>query len=85
MVRISGQIVEESGSYFLAREGGSQKLLLDPVIQAIGLESQYENYTLTWEGRLIQVDDDVNMAQTFQLSDADIIDTDTNGIPDELE
>ena len=85
MVRISGQVVDEGGQYYLQREGGTQQVRLDPVIQAIGLKSDYTDYTLTWEGRLLQEDDNSNMAQAFVLSNTDAIDNNSNGIPDELE
>jgi hypothetical protein len=85
IVRISGQVVDEGGQYYLQREGGTQRVRLNPVIQAIGLNSDYSDYTLTWEGRLLQEDDNTNMAQTFVLSNADAIDENSNGTPDELE
>jgi hypothetical protein len=85
IVRISGQVVDEGGQYYLQREGGTQRVRLDPVIQAIGMNSDYSDYTLTWEGRLLQEDDNTNMAQTFVLSNADAIDENSNGTPDELE
>jgi hypothetical protein len=85
LVTISGQVVDEGGQYYLQREGGTQKVRLDPVIQAIGLNSDYSDYTLTWEGRLLQEDDNSNMAQAFVLANADAIDENSNGIPDELE
>ena len=85
IVRISGQVIDEGGKYYLQREGGTQRVIIDPVIQAIGLKSDYSDYTLTWEGRLIQEDDNSNMAQAFVLSNTDAIDENSNGIPDELE
>jgi hypothetical protein len=85
LVTISGQVVDEGGQYYLQREGGTQRVRLDPVIQAIGLQSDYSDYTLTWEGRLLQEDDNSNMAQTFVLGNADAIDDNSNGTPDELE
>ena len=85
IVRISGQVIDEGGKYYLQREGGTQRVIIDPVIQAIGLKSDYSDYTLTWEGRLIQEDDNSNMAQAFVLSNTDAIDENDNGIPDELE
>ena len=85
LVMISGQVVDEGGQYYLQREGGTQKVRIDPVIQAIGLSSDYSDYTLTWKGRLLQEDDNSNMAQAFVISNTDVLDENTNGIPDELE
>ncbi|MBR60457.1 MAG: hypothetical protein CMA84_04485 [Euryarchaeota archaeon] len=85
IVQISGEIISEEGQYYLQREGSEQKIRITPVLDAIGLNENYENYTLTWQGRLSQYDDNQNMAQSFSLDAADVVDADGNGIPDELE
>ena len=85
IVQISGEIISEEGQYYLQREGSEQKIRITPVLDAIGLNENYDNYTLTWQGRLSQYDDNQNMAQSFTLDAADVVDADGNGIPDELE
>tara|TARA_B100000674_G_scaffold12260_1_gene9086 strand:- start:984 stop:3005 length:2022 start_codon:yes stop_codon:yes gene_type:complete len=85
IVQLSGEIISEEGQYYLQREGSEQKIRITPVLDAIGLNENYENYTLTWQGRLSQYDDNQNMAQSFSLDAADVVDADENGIPDELE
>ncbi|MFL2968922.1 MAG: hypothetical protein ACJZ6A_07225 [Candidatus Poseidoniaceae archaeon] len=85
MTRITGNIVTVDGQTYLQKEGGEQKIRINPDANSIGLNEQHENLTLEWTGRLIEVADDVTLAHHYVLDDADVTDEDGNGIADDAE
>ena len=85
MTRITGNVVTVDGQMFLQKEGGEQKIRINPDTNSIGLNEQHENLTLEWTGRLIEVADDVTLAHYYVLDDADVTDEDGNGIADDAE
>ena len=82
---ISGNLVTIDGQTYLQKEGGEQKIRINPNANSIGLNEQHENLTLEWTGRLIEVADDVTLAHYYVLNDADVTDEDGNGIADDAE
>ena len=85
ITRITGNIVTVDGITYLQKEGGEQKIRINPDANSIGLNEQHENLTLEWTGRLIEVADDVTLAHHYVLDDADVTDEDGNGIADDAE
>lgn len=85
ITRITGNIVTVDGQTYLQKEGGEQKIRINPDANSIGLNEQHENLTLEWTGRLIEVADDVTLAHHYVLDDADVTDEDGNGIADDAE
>lgn len=85
ITRITGNIVTIDGQMFLQKEGGEQKIRINPDANSIGLNEQHENLTLEWTGRLIEVADDVTLAHYYVLDEADVTDEDGNGIADDAE
>ena len=85
ITRITGNIVTVDGLTYLQKEGGEQKIRINPDANSIGLNEQHENRTLEWTGRLIEVADDVTLAHHYVLDDADVTDEDGNGIADDAE
>ena len=85
ITRITGNIVTIDGQMFLQKEGGEQKIRINPDANSIGLNEQHENLTLEWTGRLIEVADDVTLAHYYVLDEADVTDENGNGIADDAE
>ena len=85
ITRITGNIVTVDGLTYLQKEGGEQKIRINPDANSIGLNEQHANLTLEWTGRLIEVADDVTLAHQYVLDDADVTDEDGNGIADDAE
>ena len=85
ITRITGNIVTVDGQTYLQKEGGEQRIRINPDANSIGLNEQHENLTLEWTGRLIEVADDVTLAHHYVLDDADVTDEDGNGIADDAE
>jgi len=82
---ITGNLVTIDNQTYLQKEGGQQKIQINPVFNSIGLNEQHENLTLKWTGRLIEVADDVTLAHHYVLDNADVTDEDENGIADDAE
>ena len=82
---ITGNIVTIDNQTYLQKEGGEQKIRINPKANSIGLNEQHENRTLEWIGRLIEVADDVTLAHHYVLDNADVTDEDGNGIADDAE
>ena len=82
---ITGNLVTIDNETYLQKEGGEQKIRINPNANSIGLNEQHENLTLEWTGRLIEVADDVTLAHYYVLDEADVTDEDGNGIADDAE
>lgn len=83
---ITGNLVTIDNETYLQKEGGEQKIRIDVVSNSIyESNSQNENKTLKWTGRLIEMADDITLAHYYVLDDADVTDSDGNGIADDAE
>ena len=79
-------MVTIDGETYLQKEGGQQKIRIDVVSNSIyESNSQNENKTLKWTGRLIEMPDNVNLSHYYVLDDADVTDLNGNGIADDAE
>jgi hypothetical protein len=85
MKMITGNLVTIENETYLQKEGGQQRILIDTVANSIGTDSIHENMTLTWTGRLIEVADDESLAHHYMLDDADVTDSDGDGLSDDAE
>ena len=82
---ITGNLVTIENNTYLQKEGGEQRILIDVVSDSIGADSIHENMTLTWTGRLIEIADNTVLAHDYCLSNADVTDSDGDGLSDEAE
>ena len=83
---ITGNLVTIDNETYLQKEGGQQKIRIDVVSNSIyESNSQNENKTLKWTGRLIEMADDITLAHYYVLDDADVTDSNDNGIADDAE
>ena len=86
LTSITGNLVTIDGETYLQKEGGQQKIRIDVVSNSIyESNSQNENKTLKWTGRLIEMPDNVNLSHYYVLDDADVTDLNGNGIADDAE
>ena len=86
LTSITGNLVTIDGETYLQKEGGQQKIRIDVASNSIyESNSQNENKTLKWTGRLIEMPDNVNLSHYYVLDDADVTDSDGNGIADDAE
>ena len=51
----------------------------------IGIDNVHTGYSHTWNGRLMQVEDPDLMATVYHLINAEVIDSDVDGLSDDLE
>ena len=86
LTSITGNLLTIDGETYLQKEGGQQKIRIDVASNSIyESNSQNENKTLKWTGRLIEMPDNVNLSHYYVLDDADVTDSDGNGIADDAE
>ena len=86
LTSITGNLVTIDGETYLQKEGGQQKIRIDVVSNSIyESNSENENKTLKWTGRLIEMPDNVNLSHYYVLDDADVTDLNGNGIADDAE
>lgn len=86
LTSITGNLVTIDGDTYLQKEGGQQKIRIDVASNSIyESNSQNENKTLKWTGRLIEMPDNVNLSHYYVLDDADVTDLNGNGIADDAE
>ena len=53
--------------------------------QAIGVDEYHANQSMTWSGRLRQVQSDDGMSLVYTIDQADVLDSDGDGLGDTLE
>ena len=82
---IVGNLVTYENETYLQKEGGEQKIRINPQSNSIGLDSYHEGLTLKWTGRMIEIADDITLSHYYVLDDADVTDLDENGIADDAE
>lgn len=84
-VHLNGKAVEENGVWRLVRDGSNDSILLNPVGQAIGTDDLHAEQSMTWTGRLRQVQSEDGLSLVYSLDQADALDTDGDGLGDTLE
>lgn len=84
-VVLDGKAVFEDGQWLLYRDGSNQSITLNPHGQAIGTDEYHADQSMTWTGRLRQVQSADGMSIGYSLDQADALDTDGDGLSDTLE
>ena len=59
--------------------------MLNVKLNAIGTDSLHENQSLTWLGRLRQIEHPSQISLTYSLDEADALDTDEDRLADTYE
>ena len=87
MVNLDGMAVQdESGDWWLQRDGTNQSIQLSPSsANSIGIDSLHNGTSMTWTGRMMQIEDINSISLVFQLISADVKDSDGDGLSDDLE
>ena len=84
-VLIDGKAALHDDGWYLERPGSEQSIKLNIRLNAIGTDSLHENQSLTWNGRLRQIEHPSDLALVFSLDDADAWDTDGDRLADSFE
>ena len=87
MVNIPGVAVQDDkGDWWLQRDGTNQSIRLSLNNNTIiGTDNLHSGYSHTWNGRLMEVQDPELVATVYHLINADVVDTDSDGLSDNLE
>jgi hypothetical protein len=87
MVNLDGLAVQDdSGDWWLQREGTNQSIALSTAgVNSIGLDSLHNGTSMTWNGRMMQIEDIDSISLVFKLISADVTDSDGDGLSDDLE
>ena len=84
-VLLNGKAVQHDDGWYLERPGSEQSVKLNVRLNAIGTDSLHENQSLTWTGRLRQIEHPSQLAMVFSLDEADALDTDGDRLGDSVE
>ena len=84
-VLLDGEAVYEDGAWRLYQPGSNQSIALNPQGQAIGTDELHLNQSMTWSGRLRQMESPDGMSIMYTLDQADALDSDGDGLGDTLE
>ena len=84
-VLINGKAVLEDDGWFLYRDGSSQSIRLNLDLNPIGTDDYHSNISMTWTGRLRQIEHPSDVSLVYSLDGADALDTDGDGVADSLE
>ena len=84
-VLINGKAVQEDDGWFLYRDGSSQSLRLNLDLNPIGTDDLHSNISMTWSGRLRQVEHPNEVSLVYTLDGADAMDSDGDRVADSLE
>ena len=84
-VLIDGKAALDDDGWYLERPGSEQSIKLNIRLNAIGTDSLHENQSLTWNGRLRQIEHPSNLALVFSLDGADAWDKDGDRLADSFE
>jgi hypothetical protein len=84
-VLIDGKATLHDDGWYLERPGSEQSIKLNVRANAIGTDSLHENQSLTWNGRLRQIEHPSDLALVFSLDGADALDKDGDGLADSFE
>ena len=87
MVNLDGLAVQDDdGNWWLQREGTNQSIGLSTAgVNSIGFDSLHNGTSMTWTGRMMQIEDVDSISLVFKLISADVIDSDGDGLSDDLE
>ena len=87
MVNLPGIAVQDDdGQWWLQRDGSNQSIRLSPNNNTIiGIDSYHSGYSHVWNGRMMEVADSDMIATVYHLISADVVDTDGDGLSDNLE
>lgn len=87
MVNLDGLAVQDDdGNWWLQREGTNQSIGLSTAgVNSIGFDSLHNGTSMTWTGRMMQIEDVDSISLVFKLISADVIDSDSDGLSDDLE
>lgn len=85
MVLLNGKAVVGEDGWRLLRDGSNDSIQLNPQGQAIGTDELHANQSLTWTGRLRQVQSADGLSLVYLLDQADALDTDGDGLANTLE
>ena len=84
-VLLNGKAVYEDGTWNLVRDGSNDSIVLNPRGQAIGTDEYHADQSMTWSGRMRQVQSDDGMSLVYTLDQADALDSDGDGLANTLE
>ena len=84
-VLLNGKATEIDGQWHLVREGSNDSVVLNLQANAIGVDELHLNQSMTWAGRLRQVQSDDGMSLVYTLDQADVLDSDGDRLGDTLE
>ena len=84
-VLIDGKAALHDDGWYLERPGSEQSIKLNVRLNAIGTDTLHENQSLTWNGRLRQIEHPSDLALVFSLDDADAWDRDGDRLADSFE
>ena len=84
-VLLNGKATEIDGQWHLVRDGSNDSIVLNLLPQAIGVDQYHLDQSMTWAGRLRQVQSDDGMSLVYTLDQADVLDSDGDGLGDTLE
>ena len=84
-VLIDGKAALHDDGWYLERPGSEQSIKLNVRLNAIGTDSLHENQSLTWNGRLRQIEHPTDLALVFSLDEADALDADGDRLADSFE
>ena len=84
-VLLDGKANLRDDGWYLERPGSEQSVKLNVKLNAIGTDSLHENQSLTWLGRLRQVEHPSEISLTYSLDEADALDSDGDRLADTYE
>ena len=84
-VLINGKATQIEGEWHLVRDGSNESMVLNLQPQAIGVDEYHADQSMTWAGRLRQVQSDDGMSLVYTLDQADVLDSDGDRLGDTLE
>ena len=82
---IDGKAALHDDGWYLERPGSEQSIKLNVRLNAIGTDSLHINQSLTWHGRLLQIEHPTELALVFALAGADALDEDGDRLADSFE
>ena len=82
---LNGKATEIDGQWHLVREGSNDSVVLNLQANAVGVDELHVNQSMTWAGRLRQVQSDDGMSLVYTLDQADVLDSDGDRLGDTLE
>ncbi|DAC09930.1 MAG TPA: hypothetical protein D7H88_00785 [Candidatus Poseidoniales archaeon] len=84
-VLLNGKATDIDGEWHLVRDGSNESIVLNLQGQAIGVDEYHLDQSMTWSGRLRQVQSDDGMSLVYTLDQADVLDSDGDGLGNTLE